>query len=67
VFASGSQQDFVPAGLPPPESVDVRVWGRQRRARFLVLPRRPAGTEGWSEEQLAGLVTRAGMIGTAAV
>jgi nitrile hydratase len=54
-------------GLTPPESVDICVWDASAETRFLVLPRRPAGTEGWSEEQLAGLVTRAGMIGTAAV
>jgi nitrile hydratase len=54
-------------GLMLPESVEVCVWDASAETRFLVLPRRPAGTEGWSEEQLAGLVTRAGMIGTAAV
>jgi nitrile hydratase len=54
-------------GFTPPDSVDVCVWDASAETRFLVLPRRPAGTEGWSEEQLAGLVTRAGMIGTAAV
>jgi nitrile hydratase len=54
-------------GLTLPESVEIRVWDASAETRFLVLPRRPAGTEGWSEEQLAGLVTRAGMIGTAAV
>jgi nitrile hydratase len=54
-------------GLTLPESVEIRVWDASAETRFLVLPRRPAGTEGRSEEQLAGLVTRAGMIGTAAV
>ncbi len=54
-------------GLTPPDSVDICVWDASAETRFLVLPRRPAGTEGWSEEQLAGLVTRAGMVGTAAV
>ncbi len=54
-------------GLTLPEAVETRVWDASAETRFLVLPRRPAGTEGWSEEQLAGLVTRAGMIGTAAV
>ncbi len=54
-------------GLTLPGSVDICVWDASAETRFLVLPRRPAGTEGWSEEQLAGLVTRAGMIGTAAV
>jgi nitrile hydratase len=54
-------------GLTLPESVDICVWDASAETRFLVLPRRPTGTEGLSEEQLAGLVTRAGMIGTAAV
>ncbi|HEY3240988.1 MAG TPA: nitrile hydratase subunit alpha [Acidimicrobiia bacterium] len=54
-------------GFTPPDSVDICVWDASAETRFLVLPRRPVGTEGWSEEQLAGLVTRAGMIGTAAV
>ncbi|MGH8994006.1 MAG: nitrile hydratase subunit alpha [Acidimicrobiia bacterium] len=54
-------------GLTLPESVDIWVWDASAETRFLVLPRRPAGTEGWSEEDLAGLVTRAGMIGTGAV
>jgi nitrile hydratase len=54
-------------GLTLPESVEIRVWDASAETRFLVLPRRPAGTEGRSDEQLAGLVTRAGMIGTAAV
>jgi nitrile hydratase subunit alpha len=54
-------------GLTLPESVEICVWDASAETRFLVLPRRPAGTEDRSEEQLAGLVTRAGMIGTAAV
>jgi nitrile hydratase len=54
-------------GLTLPESVDICVWDASAETRFLVLPPRPAGTEDWSQEQLAGLVTRAGMIGTAAV
>jgi nitrile hydratase len=54
-------------GLTLPESVDICVWDASAETRFLVLPRRPAGTEDWSQEHLAGLVTRAGMIGTAAV
>ena len=47
------------------DSVEVRVVDSTADCRFLVLPRRPAGTEGWSEEQLAELVTRDAMIGTA--
>jgi nitrile hydratase subunit alpha len=49
------------------EDVEVRVWDASAETRYLVLPRRPEGTEGWSEDELAELVTRRGMIGTAAV
>lgn len=52
-------------GLSLPESVEVRVWDSSSELRYLVLPERPAGTEGWSEEQLAALVTRDSMIGVA--
>jgi nitrile hydratase len=47
----------------PPE-IEIRVWDSTAETRFLVLPMRPAGTEGWSEEQLAEIVTRDSMIGT---
>ena len=43
--------------------VEVRVWDSTAELRYLVIPERPAGTEGWSEERLAGLVTRDSMIG----
>jgi nitrile hydratase len=43
--------------------VEVRVWDSTSELRYLVLPERPAGTEGWSEERLAALVTRNSMIG----
>jgi nitrile hydratase len=43
---------------------EIRVWDSTAETRFIVLPMRPAGTEGWSEEQLAALVTRDSMIGT---
>ncbi len=46
-----------------PDDVDVRVADSTAMVRFLVLPRRPDGTEGYSEEQLAALVTRDTMIG----
>ena len=49
------------------DDVEVRVWDASAETRYLVLPRRPEGTEGWSEEELAELVTRRGMIGTAAL
>jgi nitrile hydratase subunit alpha len=46
-----------------PEDVEVRVWDSTAELRYLVLPERPAGTEGWSEEQLAAIVTRDSMVG----
>ena len=47
------------------ENVDLRVWDSSAEVRYLVLPERPAGTDGLSEEQLARLVTRDSMIGVA--
>ncbi len=49
------------------EEVEVRVWDSTAEIRYLVLPERPVGTEGWSAEALAGLVTRDAMIGAARV
>ena len=54
-------------GLELADDVEVRVWDSTAELRYLVLPERPAGTEGWSEEQLAGIVTRDSMIGVAKV
>ncbi len=51
-------------GVSVPDSKEVRVWDSSAELRYLVLPERPAGTEGWSEEKLADLVTRDSMIGT---
>jgi nitrile hydratase len=51
-------------GLTLPADTEIRVWDSTAEIRYLVLPMRPAGTEGWSEAQLAGLVTRDSMIGT---
>ncbi len=51
-------------GVRLPDNVGVKVWDSTAEVRYLVIPRRPAGTEGWSEEKLAGLVTRDSMIGT---
>ena len=51
-------------GVQLPESVSIRVWDSTSEVRYLVLPRRPAGTEHLSEAQLADLVTRDSMIGT---
>jgi nitrile hydratase len=47
------------------DDVEVRVWDSTAEVRYLVIPRRPAGTEGLDEDALAALVTRNGMIGTA--
>jgi nitrile hydratase len=52
-------------GVELPEDVEVRVWDSTAELRYLVVPMRPKGTQGWSEEQLAGLVSRDAMIGTA--
>jgi len=43
------------------------VWDSTAELRYLVLPERPAGTEGWSEDELAAIVTRDAMIGVAQV
>jgi nitrile hydratase subunit alpha len=51
-------------GLALPKDTEIRVWDSTAETRFLVVPMRPAGTEGWSEERLADLVTRDSMIGT---
>ncbi|MGE0237714.1 MAG: nitrile hydratase subunit alpha [Parvibaculaceae bacterium] len=51
-------------GLELPEETAVRVWDSTAEIRYLVLPMRPDGTEGWSEDKLAALVTRDSMIGT---
>jgi len=47
-----------------PAGTAIRVWDSTAETRFIVLPMRPAGSEGFSEEKLAGLVTRDSMIGT---
>jgi nitrile hydratase subunit alpha len=51
-------------GVALPEGTRVRVSDSTADLRFLVVPERPAGTEGWDAERLAGLVTRDSMIGT---
>jgi nitrile hydratase len=51
-------------GLTLPETTEIRVWDSTAETRFIVLPMRPEGTEGWSEAALADLVTRDSMIGT---
>lgn len=54
------REDF---GYDLPDSVEVRVWDSSSEMRYWVLPQRPGGTEGLSEAELAGLVTRDSMIG----
>jgi len=51
-------------GVTLPVDTEIRVWDSTAETRYLVVPMRPAGTEGWGEEQLARLVTRDCMIGT---
>lgn len=54
-------------GIDLPDDVEARVWDSTAELRYLVLPERPPGTEGLSEEELAALVTRDAMIGAAKV
>lgn len=54
-------------GLELGQEVEVNVWDSSADLRYMVLPERPAGTESWSEEQLAAIVTRDAMIGVARV
>jgi nitrile hydratase len=54
------KEDF---GLDIPESVEIHVWDTSAELRYFVLPERPRGTDGMSEEKLATLVTRDSMIG----
>jgi nitrile hydratase len=54
-------------GVDLPDGVEVRVWDSTAELRYLVLPERPAGTEALGEAELAALVTRDAMIGTARV
>ena len=51
-------------GVQLGDDVEVRVWDSTSERRYLVVPEQPQGTEGWSEDALAGLVTRNAMIGT---
>jgi nitrile hydratase subunit alpha len=54
-------------GLVLPVETEIRVWDANSERRYLVLPRHPDGTDGMTEDGLAGLVTQRGLIGTAAV
>jgi nitrile hydratase subunit alpha len=51
-------------GLQLPADKEIRVWDSTAEIRYLVIPERPAGTDGWTTEKLAMLVTRDSMIGT---
>jgi nitrile hydratase len=51
-------------GLTLPETTGIRVWDSTAELRYLVIPRRPPGTEGWDAQRLSALVTRDSMIGT---
>jgi nitrile hydratase len=55
---------LVDFGVTLPADAEIRVWDSTAETRYLVVPMRPAGTEGWSEDKLATLVTRDSMIGT---
>jgi nitrile hydratase len=52
-------------GLELSNDVEIRVWDSSAEVRYLVLPMRPEGTDGWSEDDLTAIVTRDCMIGTA--
>lgn len=54
-------------GLDLPPDIEIRVWDTTADTRYMVLPERPPGTEGWSEEALAAIVTKDSMIGVARV
>ena len=54
-------------GVILPRDTEIRVWDSTAEIRYLVVPMRPGGTDGWPEEQLARLVTRDSMIGTGLV
>jgi nitrile hydratase subunit alpha len=51
-------------GVTLPNDTEIRIWDSTAEVRYMVLPERPSGTEGWTEEQLAALVTRDSMVGT---
>ncbi|HET6170964.1 MAG TPA: nitrile hydratase subunit alpha [Gaiellales bacterium] len=52
-------------GLDLPPQMEIRVWDTSADTRYMVLPLRPAGTEGWNEEKLASIVTKDALIGVA--
>jgi nitrile hydratase subunit alpha len=60
----GVLKDF---GVVLPADTKIRIWDSTAELRYLVIPQRPAGTDGMTDEQLAALVTRDSMIGTGLV
>ena len=54
-------------GVQIPDKVEIRVWDSSAEQRYLVIPQRPAGSEGMREEQLAEIVTRDSMVGVGLV
>ena len=52
-------------GLSVSEGIEIRVWDSSAEMRYMVLPERPAGTEGWTEDQLTAVVTRDHLVGVA--
>src|ERR687892_557892 len=63
--ASWPRQVLGEFGLQLPEDVAIRVEDSNQKHRFMVLPVRPAGTDGWTEDQLTEIVTRDCLIGVA--
>ncbi|RPA64838.1 nitrile hydratase subunit alpha [Gordonia oryzae] len=57
-------EDF---GYEIPRTTEIQIWDSSSEMRYWVLPQRPSGTDGWSEDQLAALVTRDSMIGVGPV
>lgn len=57
-------EDF---GYEIPQTTEIQIWDSSSEMRYWVLPQRPSGTDGWSEDQLAALVTRDSMIGVGPV
>ncbi|MNR62231.1 Nitrile hydratase subunit alpha [compost metagenome] len=52
-------------GLDLPDEVEIQVWDTSAETRYMVLPFRPSGTEDWTEERLASIVTKDVLIGIA--
>lgn len=60
-----SRRVLAECGVTLPPETEIRVWDSTAETRYMVVPMRPAGTDGWSEDRLATLVSRDSMIGTA--